>query len=175
MKHISIVFAAFLLAAVGCSCNGNKGEEDDVMEEHFIVYNLIPNDNVKETLSEYLLPFVTTLPDDYGDTICIEIESAAYWSPLENDNMFSMKITELDTARFYLVINDDTEAGHFLVWEMLSNRPLLRRPIKTILDTGTYYLHSVDGDEWAKSYFDDCREYGAIVLTDIDFKMYFLR
>lgn len=144
------------------------------MEEFFVVYNLIPNDNVKKTLGEGLLPFVSNLPDNYGDTIRLEIECPAFWNPLENDNMFSIKITEIETAGFYLVINDDTEAGHYLHWDRLSDRPLLRT-VKTILDTGTYSLHCVEFEEWTKSFFDVCREYDSIVRTDINFEIYFQR
>lgn len=178
MKNL-LIFIAFLMVAIWSSCGRNKGGEDVIMEDFFPVQILIPDDNVRETLSEYLLPFVTNLPDDYGDTICIGISCPAFWTPVENDNMFSLKITEIENEMFFLTINDDTEAGHYILWDRLSDRPLIR-DVTTILDTGTYSLHcegfeETESFEETKSFFDDCREYDSIVRTDIIFEMCFLR
>lgn len=171
MKHILILFIAFLLPAVLYSCGENKGVEnpDIIMEDFFITDILIPTEDFKETLEERLRLIQPTLPDDYGDSICIYIHCSANWSTSRNNDPSSVKIIEIDTSSLiYMAINEGTDKEAIFRWDRLSDRPLLRT-IRTILDSGAYSFYCVDCGESLEWLMD--RYYGPIASTAIDFEV----
>ena len=170
MKHISIIFVAFLLIVVGWSCNGNKGEEDFIMEDVFEVDLLMPTKKNKETILESLLSFMPTIYDDYGDTVCITIGGSGIWSTLENNNPYSIKINDFDTSTFFVDI-EGLDKETFIKWYRFSYRPLTQI-ILTILDTCSYSLHCDNFDDVSpQTLLDRFRNYDSIAYTDIFLEM----
>lgn len=169
MKHISLFFLVLLLAPVLYSCNGNRNEDDSdvILEDIFIDDFLIPNEKVKETIGEILLEFLSNCSDYHRDTISFQIECPASWNVLRNSNPSSIKITEIDTNRFYLTINERTDAGTYVSWNNIFVKLLLQK-IKTILDTGTYSLCVTPDDISPQSQLSSY--YDSIVETVIYFR-----
>ena len=175
MKHTSIFIAVLLLATVLCSCNRNQVEEDEIiMEDVFEVILLEPNNDVKEKLSESLLHFVSFLPDNFGDTICIIIQGSADWSTLENDNPYSIKIKGIDSSWYSLWINPHTEEETGLHWNSLYYRPILQ-PVFATLTTGTYTLRCDNCDQSPEKLITRYRDWGwdTTATTDFYIELYF--
>lgn len=175
MRHILIIIAAFLLADVGCSCNGGKGNdpidmEEDVMEDVFEVDLLMPSQKTKETIMESVFSFIPNLYSYFGDTICITVRGSARWSTLENNNPYSIKIIDVDTCAFQLAI-EGLNKESVMTWDRYFYQPMIQTVI-TILDTSTYSLHcDNDNDISPQTLFDRFRNFDSIAYTDIYFEM----
>jgi len=170
-----MIIVAFLLADVGCSCNGGKGNdpidmEEDVMEDVFEVDLLMPSQKTKETIMESVLSFIPNLYSYFGDTICITVRGSARWSTLENNNPYSIKIIDVDTCAFQLAI-EGLNKESVMTWDRYFYQPMIQTVI-TILDTSSYSLHcDNDNDISPQTLFDRFRNFDSIAYTDIYFEM----
>lgn len=175
MKFIPFFFIFLLLSPVLYSCNRNRSEKDSlIMEDIFEIDVFRPTDIVRNSIGELLLSLHQNRFDYLGDSICIQIECSTSWNPSRNTNPYSVKINEIDTDWFFLSINEGVDTEISMDWDKLSDEPILRT-IKTILDTGTYYLCCINHvDVTPQSILDRYHDFDTNARTDINFKMWLI-